>query len=821
MAQAPWGRFFIFTAFLTGLALGAAADAPDKDNPADDDGVVIFAPPGFTTAAQDDRTQVDIYLNGRKVAQTPARFNADTLTFEDPYGLADLLPSLRDTDRVGRALSRPLPTHADMSCRAETPPHPCGYVYPDDVALIFDRDILSAELFLNDLYTFTRDPRARFLPPPTVSPGLITSFDTRTNYDFDRDRWLGTHNVRAIAGKGRTAVRADLFANTNGYERLTSLYSTHTGDTRAWSLGLQPQSYGGTLSRSRQLLGFRIGSTLDTRLDRQRLSASALEISVSQSATVEIQRDGRTLDVQQVEPGQTELDTSRLPQGAYTVDLVIDEGGTTRTETRYFSTSSQLPPADTPQWYVELGQAIPLGAQEDFIATGETPVLAFGRHQRIGANWALQADATISDATSFAELGGQLQLSSFSGSASVLAADDGTFGYTVSGNAKLADWQIYGSYRKIDIGSDPLPFGSEEYEPFPNSFEQASLSASTHGRWGRAGLRGFYRKSSTGLESWFGGPQLDFTLLDHDQWRLTTQLRYEWGTDRETSFVGLRLTKPFRQPTPWMKRAYMTARVDNNRTENTGTGQVTERTVAETELRSDLFSDPTRRLDAFVGLRHEDELGARAGINYSTPWLTARFDARHDYQNQNSALIDARSGFAWGASGLSLTATREESGVQMRVDGPPGNSVGLQVDRRRSATARSASHGFVPVRSFDIHDIGIQPDRTQDLTYDQATDRVVAYPGNVIQLRRTVRPVTIIIGQLVDADGAPVAEALLRLGEDYIGRTGPDGSFQIDAAPGDALTVRMAERATCAVTVPLRDADDQAAYFDTGRLVCD
>ena len=157
----------------------------------------------------------------------------------------------------------------------------------------------------------------------------------------------------------------------------------------------------------------------------------------------------------------------------------------------------------------------------------------------------------------------------------------------------------------------------------------------------------------------------------------------------------------------------------------------------------------------------------------------------------------------------------------MRVDGPPGNSVGLQVDRRRSATARSASHGFVPVRSFDIHDIGIQPDRTQDLTYDQATDRVVAYPGNVIQLRRTVRPVTIIIGQLVDADGAPVAEALLRLGEDYIGRTGPDGSFQIDAAPGDALTVRMAERATCAVTVPLRDADDQAAYFDTGRLVCD
>lgn len=821
MTQKPWGRFFIFTAFFTGLAFSAAADSPDADAPADDDGIIIYAPPGFSTSGQDDRTLVDIYLNGKKVAQTPARFNEDTLTFEDPYGLADLLPSIRDADRVGRILSRPFATNAEMSCSADRPPHPCGYVYPDDVALIFERDTLSAELFLNDLFTFSRDPRARFLPPPTVSAGLITTFDTRTNYDFDRDRWLGTHNLNAIAGKGRHAVRADVFANTNGYERLNSLYSTYSGDTRSWSLGLQPQQFGGTLSRARQLLGFRIGSTLETRLDRQRLSASALEISVSQSATVEIQRDGRTLDVQQIEPGQTELDTSRLPQGSYTVDLVIDEGGSTRTETRYFSTSSQLPPADAPQWYFEIGQAIPFGAQDDFLNTGETAIVSFGRHQRLGPNWALQADATISDHVSFAELGGQVQFSSVGLSASVLGADDGTSGYTVSGSARLADWHVYGSYRKIDIGSDPLPFDSEVYQPFPNSFEQASASASTYGRWGRAGLRGFYRVDSRGNETWFGGPQLDFTLFDHDQWRLTSQLRYEWGTNRENSFVGLRLSKPFNKPTPFMQRAYLTARVDNNRYENTDTGEVTDRTVAETEIRGDVLKTSASRLNAFAGIRHEDRLGLRAGLDYDAPWLDARLDAREDYQNQSSLQIEARSGLAIGASGPSVTATRYESGVQMQVNGPPGNSVGVQVDRRTASVARSGGHGFAPLRSFDIHDVGIQPERTADLTYDQSTDRLVAYPGNIIQLSRTVRPVTIIIGQLVNADDAPVADALLRLEEDYVGRTDADGYFQIDAAPGDALTVRLSDTETCDLSIPLRDSGDTSAFFDVGALACD
>lgn len=807
MIPLSWGRYCILIALLP--ALGPSAGAQ---------GVVLSAPPGFAETDEDDRTIIDVMIEGKRVAQTPARFNDTTLTFEDPEGLAAILPAVRDRDLVTRALARPLPTHTDVSCSIPEPIARCGYVYPDDVALIFDAGTLEAELFINDRYTYGRDARARFLPPPTVSPGLITSFDTRTAYDFSRDRWVGSHNVRAIAGRGRLAVRSELFSNTNSQNRLTSLYATHSGNLHSWSAGLQPQQSGGNLSRSRQLLGVRWGTTLDTRLDKQHLSASTLEISVAQSATIEIQRDGQTLDVQQIEPGQRQLDTSRLPGGSYTVDLLITEGSETRTETRYFSASSQLPPSDTPQWYVELGHALPLGSTDTFINTGETPILSFGRHQRLGSNWAMQMDATLGDDIRFMELGAQLKANVFSGTVAMLASDNGTYGYSANGATNFGDWRFNGNYRRVDKGDYDMAVDSDAYDPFPNSFQQASVTANRSGRWGRAGLRGFYRESSTGSESWFAGPFVDLVLLNRNRWRLNMLLRTEWGSDRETGFLGVRLSKSFNRPHPVIQRAQLTSRVDSNLVRNRSTGDTSETTIAETELRSEIARSDNSRLSAFAGLRHEEELGARAGFNFSAPWIEARVDGRRNYQNQDTALIDLRSGFAVGGAGFSVAATRYESGVQMSVKGPEGNPVSVQVDRRSSATAESGKSAFVPLAGFSMYDVGIQPAKTRDVAYEQFTDRLIVYPGNIIQLARSVRPVTIIIGRLVHEDGTPVADAILQY-DGTIGSTGADGYFQADGSPGDLVTARMAGHRSCEFTVPDQDGPVEI-YFEVGELVC-
>ncbi|GAB5454042.1 MAG: fimbrial outer membrane usher protein TcfC [Henriciella sp.] len=808
MPLAQWGRCLFWLVSIAALSYGAAAED-----------VIITAPLGWETNAQDDFTIVDVFLNGRKVAAAPARFNSQTIKFEDPAGLAELLPGLRDTEMIARALARAHATNEDYLCGAEAPPKPCDYIYPIDVALIFDPGRLQVEIFINDLHMFSRDSRARHLPPPTVATGLITSFDTRTAYDFDSNRFIGTHHIAAIAGRGRKSVRARVFANTRSQARLQSLQTTHVGDQTAWTVGLQNPPSGGPLSRSRQLIGLRWGSTLLTRMDKAQLNASPVEISVAQSATIEIQRDGQTLDVQQIEPGQTQLDTTRLPSGSYGIDLVIDEGGEVRTETRYYSTSSRLPPIDAPQWYLEAGQAIPFSNQDGFFITGETPVLSIGRHQRIGANTALKLDATLTDDIAYFETALTAQAQSLSGTLSVAAADDGTYGVSAKANGQLSKWSFNGFYRKLAVAE---PIGSTEsaaYVPFVTSFEQASVSANRRSRWGRLGLRGFFRKGSTGKASWFGGPFVDVTLLERRRWRLNVSLRQEWGSDRETRFFGVRVSKSFDRPSQFKPRIYTQARHDAYRTKNADTSETSNITFSEATARTDLNRTNVSRTSVFGALRHDGQLGARASVNYSSPRLHARLDGRRAYQNQNTALLDMRSGLVFASNGVSFVSTREESGAHVSVKGPVGHSVGVQVDHQTRSVAKSSGHAFVPLKSFSIYDVGIQPERTRNLDYEQHTDRLVAYPGNVIQLVRSVRPITIIVGRLIDKEDAAISSAFLDVQGNTLGMTDRDGYFQIDASPGDTLIARQSAEESCEVILPSY-SDPSDVYFDAGSLTC-
>ncbi|MEO0608505.1 MAG: hypothetical protein AAFY82_09765, partial [Pseudomonadota bacterium] len=234
------GRFCLIAALVLNLSHAAFAD-----------NVMILPPPGFAQPDTDDRTIIDIFFNGRRVADAAVRFNAETLRFEDPQTLAAALPGVRDLQPIAQALARRQATHSDQVCDPAQESRPCGYVYPSDVALIFDPARLKADLFINDRYTYQRDPRARFLPPPTVAPGLISGFQTRTLYDFDRREAIGAHNLRLVAGRGRFAVRANVFANTRSDRRLRSAYLTESGQRLDRSTGLLPQQFSGGLARSR------------------------------------------------------------------------------------------------------------------------------------------------------------------------------------------------------------------------------------------------------------------------------------------------------------------------------------------------------------------------------------------------------------------------------------------------------------------------------------------------------------------------------------------------------------------------------------------
>jgi hypothetical protein len=143
----------------------------------------------------------------------------------------------------------------------------------------------------------------------------------------------------------------------------------------------------------------------------------------------------------------------------------------------------------------------------------------------------------------------------------------------------------------------------------------------------------------------------------------------------------------------------------------------------------------------------------------------------------------------------------------------------VQVDRQTRLTTRAGEEGYVPIRSYALYDVGIQPSTPDDLAYDQSTERLVAYPGNVLNIRRSIQPVLIVVGRLVDAQGSAKSGLTLRASE-VLGQTDSDGFFQIDVAIGQTVRATVSGNEICAFSIP-SDVEPTAPYIDLGETVCD
>ena len=780
--------------------------------------IVIAPPEGFEAATEENRTRVDIIYRNQRVVSAMARFNTREITFENPELILTALPDLRDPELVLQALTRPLSVNSERICTPDVRLSSCGVVQTDSVAVIFNQSTLRAELFINPLYTFNRAPAGTFLPAPTISPGLISSISSRSAYDFERDSFVGNHRLRAIAGRGRFAMRGEGFATTDGSGEFTALYATHSGEDRAWSAGLIPPQSNAGLARSRRMFGVRFGTMLDTRLNSDELYATRLNVSISQSATVEIQRDGQTLDVQNLRAGDRAIDTSRLPPGSYQVDLIINEGGNVRRETRFFSTSTRLPPRGSPRWYIELGNAVPLRRRQDGFEDTDPVAVAIGWRQRVAANVGISADGFFSRDTSFFEVGGGYLSARLRADISVLASDRGTVGMSARGNAQLAGWSVNGGGQFLNTVAEDEALKASVYAPFRRAFRQANVAASRSIDWGRYGVSGLYRQDDEGRETWYVGPFLDVTLLNTRRWRLDLNMQAEQSNTLQRGYLGVRLNRTLGRWGVKARQILVSSRIDSNYTRVRRDGAKSHESVLEATAGLNQSVSPRLSVRLEGGVRRQKGLGVFARGAFSAPSVSIDLEGRRNYQNQTSALLNVNTGLALGGGGVSFTSSTEESGLRAHLRGAHDVPVSVQVDHRTRTEANAGQSAFIPLRAYALYDVGIQPGTTDNLAYDQATERLIAYPGNIVQITRSVQPVMIVIGRLVDAEGMALGNTLLRATEG-LGVTDPDGYFQIDIAIGE--TVRATKRGGEVCTFEIPDTIDQTApYVDLGTVTC-
>ena len=800
-------RVFLLCLFLT--AIGTAnADAD----------IAISAPAGFE---EDDiaavETIVDIAFRDEIIGSSGAVVKDGEIHFLDPEGVASLIPGVRDQATIVDRLKSPLPTNIDLVCNGSKPSKTCGWIDADVIEAIFDPSLFQVELFINDLYTYYRDERSRYLPRPTIAPGLINSIDLRGFHDIDKDRQSGSARISTIAGHGRWSVRAEnLLSDSN--QSLQSMTVHRIGQKHEFEAGYLPYTHQSGLIRSTRTLGVRFGSTLKTRRDRNALYTSGLAVNVSAPAVVEIVHDGVVIDVQRVEPGVDKLDTRRLPNGSYDVTLRINESGQVREEIQTFSTGRGLPPKSHTVWSIEAGAPVERGAQVGWAPKISDDLFVDANIQRrIAPNAGVGGRLLYQDGQAFTETSLTVMKNGFDAKIGALVSSQGDAGLESRIGFSKGSFSTSLNYREVWRNGEMAR--NDEPDLLSGSFRQASLNSRWGWSRGRVGLHAYYRESED-RETWFITPSVDITLLKRKNFELTGTYRHQFGVNRDSDFVGLRLSaRPQSKQTRW--RQSLSANTSYRQT--TGNGVTDSQSIADISWRASRKVSRDSNVAFSLGVRKENELGGKAGVRISTPAANGSLDVWSNYQSRNSLFLDAETTIITSRSGLAFSSTRDKAGVFVKANGLESIDVSAMIDGVAKTTFNSVHQRYVPLREFSIHDVGLKPSEAGDLKYNQQTERLVLFPGNVAVVNRNFSAVQIAIGRLSDETGTALMNVTL-YGKDgrWLGTTDEHGYFQADLEVGEPISV-VAGLNHKKCRTPLNSNDlvkANAAFVNLGNLSC-
>jgi hypothetical protein len=776
-------------------------------------------PPGFEAFFEEQRTIVDVYYAGRFLLSTPARYDLDHIRFDDPAAVAAAVPDAVDTAAIAAALGGELDPHVEAICgRAER--DDCGRLTPQVAAVIFDASRFRATLFVAPDQRVTQGPDLRrFLPPSdsgfsvlqnlfaSVSGADSASPDAYTVSALTSLSWAESHLLVETSWDSENDLTMDQAYARREFEGRVAQGGLYR--TRGQSLGFV---------RERDLLGARLGSSLDTRADRAFSGGTPLEVFLPTRSRVELLQDGRLIDSSTYDAGNQVLDTRDLPDGAYEVEIRIrGADGSVRTERRLFVKTTRLPPKDQPLWNLEAGRVL------DRTASGVVPQDAdawFARasttrriEDDLGVDLGMAAGAgdVIGQAGVF-RVGalGEIQASAFAGT-------DDLWGAALLGRVQWRALRLNLDYRRIegterDAGS-LVGAASEQIG--------ATLSTPLAGGTLTMGARRDSRAGTTDRSSW---------TLSWDRYllrgrRSALRLQFDVSQEDDDWFALARLEWDLRGEGG--VRALVQPGVRHDRRDGRGkTGRQTDARLAW-ERESDRGDYLSLGVDGTDGAR-EQRVGTDALYEGRLGRLQADVDHSFDADrtswtgNFNTTVLSDGDRLSVGGRDQARSAAL----VEIRGDVPDARFEVL-VDGYAEGVAPAGSVTPIHLTPWRTYTVRLRPVGSALLAWENREEQITLYPGNVVRLGWDVAEIVVLLGRVVDAAGEPVEQATVE-GAYGFAVTERGGFLQAEVVrpAGDEpleLELRRRDASPCTVRVPAADAGAQSAMrgiLRVGTLRC-
>lgn len=782
-------------------------------------------PPGFEQLAEPREVLVDLYFGGRKIGEAFATARPGFVRFRNPGEILAAIPDARQDPSLLAALTGDLPSHSDLICR-ETNAGACGSEAPAVAGIIYDEDRFRADIFVNPAYLRTKRQSEAYLPVPTTPPSLTSSFGValsgstgaRTVYDLQNRTIAAFRNARV---RLTSSVASKLGWVADDFVAEVDHRNWRYSGGLFWAPGLD-------FTGQRRILGVGAGTQFDTLVDRDSIRATPLILFLARPARVEILIDGRLLASGTYEVGNDELDTSALPDGAYSVLLRIHEsGGAVREERRFFVKNAQVAPIGRPIAFAYAGLLANTRPNHPLSAS-RTPFYQLGGAWRLSRSVALDVSALGSDKKTLVELGGWLITPIVRIRAAALASssnDKGLlfqFGSGASGPVNFT-FDLRRIWTRRGEALFPLPSYVTSFDPSTptpsqlgnGSYTQATGSLGYHLGPASISFVGSYR-ADRGLPADYSiGPSIDWPILNRNGVQIMVDANAQRTSTTTAAFAGFQLMLNSGHFSVQGSAGAATLSERDNPSSDRG------RPVGSVSAQYSTGSDPSNSLSIEAGAdRNIDSSTVRAGAILNNRLGQVRADALHNLEGRGGTQygLTLQSAAAGSVHGVTLGGNElEESAVIISIDGDSGTAFDVLVNESVRGRVRRGQRLSLFLPAYRAYKVRLLPTQAAAVAFDASTREVTLYPGDVQTLRWTTQSYFTTFGQAVRPDGVPIANALVRSSRG-VSETDSNGYFQIDVTRNDRITVGEGEGVRCRAELARLSVKND--YAPIGKVVC-
>lgn len=785
-------------------------------------------PPGFEVLEQSRTVLVDVYFGDQKVGETLVSTGSGTVKFHSPSQVFAQLADVVESPQLNVALASPLAANSALAC-SKSNSGTCGVLEPEMVGIIFDEDRFRVDIFVASRFLKTKRQGADGYLPVSSAPASLTSaigvaaagtLGGRTRYNIQN---------RTVIGLGNARLRtSNSLASGLGWVVDDFVAEVDRKDSR-YSAGLF-WAPGNDFTGQRRIVGAGFATQFDTAADRDSLQGTPLVLFLTRPARVEILIDGRLVASRSYAAGNNELDTSGLPDGAYSVLLQIhEEGGHVRSERRLFVKNARIAPLGHPMFFAFGGLLAGTRAHRP-VAVSDDLYYQTGVAVRLSRAIAIDVSAMGTQRKTIVEAGGwwltdiaRVRLAGITST----AGDAGALVQLASGGNGTISFNL--DFRQLWSGDGhpliPLPSNIETFDGVPpvgsqlanGSYTQAVGSVGLRLGDGYISLVGAYRKDHNLKSDYNIGPVVSWPIVMRNGYSLVFHASAQRTRTTTAGFGGVRIL--FNRGSMSMSSSVGRSIEDDRRSP----GGTVSRTTGSLNAQYSTQTDGGSTLTGEIGTDRDIRLSTLHGAaTVLSPIGNGRIDLVKGLRGDRRTQYDVsfQSGLALSPTVAAFGARQtDQSAIVVAVDGAAtGAAFKVMINDVQRAEVKVGQRTSVFVPAYRTYTVRLVPLKPMPVEFDAGSRSVTLYPGNVQTLGWKADRYFTLAARAVSSGGSPIENGLVQT-QRNIAETDANGYFQIDLR--DADTIKITKRSGEACKVVLPPLTVQEDFASVGKVICE